>query len=161
MAFLDRNGWVLVGDQDETYEFLLEIGDHKLTNREGIVVLGSDEQVLLVAKWLQSRIRKVTVHERPVQFRYLREILLHFGCELEPTRGGGSGMNIWRGALQTQVNYHGEGTEVVKRTIHKIRKDLELDEAHGYDSDIFYNFGPRIPEFINKYRKLLDRLAKE
>jgi predicted ATPase len=44
--------------------------------------------------------------------------------------------------------------------IHKIRRNLELDDEHGYDSDIFYNFGPRITEFITKYRRLLDRLAK-
>jgi death-on-curing family protein len=160
LAFLDKNGWVLTCDQDEIFEFLLTLADHKLVDRDGQPVVGADREAIHVAGWLQARIRKVALREVPVQFRHLRAILESYGCVLEHPRSVGNRINIRRDRLQTQVAYQKEGADVEKNTIHKIRRELELDEAHGYDSDIFYNRGPRIPEFINKYRKLLVRLAK-
>ena len=77
-----------------------------------------------------------------------------------PVRGAGNRANVYRGKLQCQIGYRNEGSDVSRRSIHKLRKDLQLDEEHGCDSDIFYNSGPRIPLFINRYRKVLNRLAK-
>jgi hypothetical protein len=62
--------------------------------------------------------------------------------------------------MQCHIYYAGEGREVEPNTIQKVRQDLELDETHGYDSEIFYKREERIPEFINKYRRILERLAK-
>jgi hypothetical protein len=129
-------------------------------DRNGRAVGGPDEEALHLANWFQGHIRRVVRREHPLQFRRLRAILGTYDCTFEHAPGRGNRINIRRGALQTQVVYRDEGEVVEKNTIQKIREDLELDEEHGYDSDIFYNRGPRIPEFINKYRKLLDRLAK-
>lgn len=158
LAFLDKNGWVLTVDQDDTYDLFLQLAQHNLVDGDGSPVAGPDAEVLHLAHWVQSHIRRVAVREFPLQFRHLRSILGRYGCAFEPRPG--NRMNIRRGALQTQIFYRNEGSDVERNAIHKIRRDLELDEGHGYDSDIFYNLGPRIPEFINKYRKLLDRLAK-
>ena len=75
------------------------------------------------------------------------------------TRSGGR-IDIRLGNLCTKIAYRGEGFEVDQNTIHKIRKELELDDEHGYDSHAFYNKESRIPEFIAKYRKILERLAE-
>lgn len=158
LAFLDRNGWVLTVDQDLIYDFLLKIADHKLEDGGGSVLHGADKETLEAANWLQRSIRRVSLRERTLQFRHLRPILQSYGCMCEAREG--NRINLRRGKLLTQVFYRNEGTDVEKNTMHKIRKDLELDEEHGYDADIFYTRGPQIPEFINKYRKLLDRLAK-
>ena len=58
------------------------------------------------------------------------------------------------------MSYGGYGTEVEVNTVKKVRRDLKLEEEHGYPSDIFYEQDKKIPEFINKYRTLLRRLAK-
>lgn len=158
LTFLDKNGWVLTCDQDEIYEFLLRLADHQLSDREGETIVGADRETIQVATWLQGHTRRVARREHPLAFRQLRAILESYDCILEPRVG--NRINIRRDHLQTHVAYRNEGTDVEKNTIHKIRSDLELDDRHGYDSDIFYNRGPRIPEFINKYRKLLERLAK-
>ncbi len=158
LVFLDKNGWVLTCDEDEIYKFLLQLADHKVIDSEKGQFELADTEVIEVARWLQSRIKTVTRREQPLRFRNLKTILEDEGCELEPLHG--NRINIRRGHLQTQVFYQKMGADVDKNTIHKIRKDLQLDEEHGYDSDIFYNRGPRIPDFINKYRKLLDKLAK-
>jgi len=122
------------------------------------IIEGADNEVVQVAKWVQSKIKRVSRGEQPLQFRHLRYILERNGCKIDVLEG--NRINIRRGLFKTQVGYRNEGTEVSRNIIHKIRKELQLDEKHGYDSDIFYNIGSRIPDFINKYRKLLDRLAK-
>jgi death-on-curing family protein len=157
LAFLDRNSWVLTASEDEIYNILLELAQHKLVDEIDDEAI-ADREVLHLAAWLQSHIRKVVLKEYPLQFRHLRRILEHFDCRLEFRPGGR--IHIYCGSLHTQLQYKTEGADVEKTTIHTIRRALEFDDEHGYDSDIFYNFGPRIPEFINKYRRLLDRLAK-
>ena len=46
-------------------------------------------------------------------------------------------------------------------TISNIRSSLQLSGSHESDSDIPYNLEERLPSFIAKYRKTLDRLAKD
>jgi hypothetical protein len=84
--------------------------------------------------------------------------LTEFGCEFE--KQPGNRMNIQRGNLKTQIFYQRDGMDVEQNTIHKIRDDLQLDEEHDYDSEIFYRTQERIPGFIAKYRKILQRLAE-
>ena len=160
LALLDKNGWILTGDQDDIYDFLLEIADHKLNDKSKTPILNADKETLIIAGWLQNHIRRVTVKEQTLQFRQLRVILNTYGCTLNTALGRGNRVNITRGKYKTQIHYRDEGSDVDKNSVHKVRKDLGLDEANGYDSDIFYNCGAKIPEYINKYRKVLDRLAK-
>jgi hypothetical protein len=130
-----------------------------LKDRTGEVITRPDAEVLHVANWLQRNSRRIGHREHPLQFRQLRAILERYTCRLNVLPG--NRIDIYRGKLRTQIGgYRNDGEEVSKQTIHKIRKDLELDDKNGYDSDIFYDAGPRIPEFIHKYRKLLIRLAK-
>lgn len=159
-VFLDKNKWVLTLGQDEIFDYLLCIADHKLKTNSGKFITDSDEEVLQIIRWLQGNIRRVQHGEHPLQFRQLRKILISFGATFDIPKGAGNRINICRLNFKTQVFYGDEGREVDRNYVHRIRQDLALDEEHGYDSDIFYNRGPRIPEFINKNRKLLDRLAK-
>lgn len=160
LAFLDKNGWVMTADQDEVYDFLLSVADHKIVPTAIGPGHDSDQEALFIARWVQVHIRQVTHRELTLQFRQLKPLLNSYGCNMEIASGRGNRINIRRGRLKTQVFYSSDGMDVDRNTVHKIRKDLQLDEAHGYDSDIFYNCGARIPDFINKYRKVLDKLAK-
>jgi len=44
--------------------------------------------------------------------------------------------------------------------IPKIRKVLRLDSEHGVDDDVFFDATEKLPAFVARYRKLLERLAK-
>jgi hypothetical protein len=114
---------------------------------------------LKIAQWIQGRIRRVETRDYRLRFWQLKRILNTYGCDCEPIPG--NRINIRRDSLHTQVAYGGDSRDVEPNTIQKIRTDLELDEEHGYDSRIFYNREERIPAFIMKYRRILERLAKD
>jgi death-on-curing family protein len=160
LTFLEKNGWVFNLETEEVYKILLKLADHKLVNEKKGIVTGTDEETIIIAKWVQQNIRQVQVREHPLKFRQLRSILKYYKCKIEEPGGAGSGINIIRGKKKVSIGYHNEGTDVSKERIHFIRRELGLDEEHGYDSDIFYSSGPKIPDFINNNRKLLNKLAK-
>lgn len=157
LSFLDRNGYLLEADDDELFDYLMRIASHDI----GVPAADSvaDEEMLTIARWIHSHCRPISKLEKPLKFQELRTILLQYGCEFsKPKRG--NRMNISRGGLATQVYYRNDGSDVERNTIHKIRQDLALTEADGYDSAIFYNSSKRVSEFIHRYRRTLDRLAK-
>ena len=159
MVFLDKNGFLLKTTQDELYDLLLQIASHGLRwDDEDCDIAGVDAETEYIASWLYFRTRELEIRERRPQWRHLRKILQHYGCELNVTQG--NRINIARGQLKTQVAFRNWGTDVEIEVIRKVRTDLELDERNGYDSDIFYNRDVKVPKFINDYRKLLSRLAK-
>jgi hypothetical protein len=74
----------------------------------------------------------------------------------------GNRVNVYRRNLHTPVYHNGhDNADVEPNTIRKLRQELELDDAHGYERDIFYNALPRISDFVLKYRTVLNRLAKD
>ena len=159
LVFVDKNGCLLDTTEAELYDLLLQVASHSLrSNDNNQHVEGPDNEVMHIAQWLMYRLRVIAKEERPRKWRELRKILEHYGCKREIIQG--NKINIMRGELRTQVSFRNWGTDVEINTIHKIRKDLELDEEHGYDSDIFYNRDAKIPGFINKYRQLIVKLAK-
>jgi death-on-curing protein len=159
ISFLDRNGWVLMADEDELFEYVLNVAKHEVTTdyrREDPE--SADREMLAIARWLQQHVRRVNKAEYNIPFRGLRKILTEFDCVFDVRPG--NRMDITREGLKTQIAYSGEGMEVPQNAVHKVRKDLELDEAHGYDAEAFYRSRARISGFIQKYRKILERLAE-
>ena len=161
LTFLDANDMSLRCLDDELFAFVMHIGAHGVSLGEGeLATIGdvSDREVWAIARWMHSRMYKKAAPTRHIRFRELRRILNEYGCALEtPVRGF---VRISRGHLRTQIWYGGEGREVDASVLHKVRHDLELDEAHGCDSSFFYDAEERLPDFVTKYRKTLDRLAK-
>ncbi len=159
IVFLDKNGWVLTIGQDELYEYLLDLAAHNLKlSKTNEPVERPDDESLHIAGWIQRNMKRIRHGEYPLQFRQLKQILSTYGCEFHYTKG--NKLKIIHGKNQTVITYFGDGREVRPEAIYGLRKNLQLDEEHGYDTDIFYNKTERIPEFITKYRKVLDRLGK-
>ena len=159
IVFLDKHGYILVAIEDELFEYVLRVAAHEIVPvREHSGQPSTDSEMLDIAQWLQRHVRRIRKGESCMKFRELKRVLSVRGCDFEILSG--NRINILRNALRTQVFYASGGREVDGNTIHKIRHDLQLDDEHGYDSDIFYNAGRRIDDFINRYRKTLDRLAK-
>jgi death-on-curing family protein len=158
LVFLDKNGYVLPVEQDILYDYVLQLAQHRVLPDDERNGERSDREVIEVARWLQRNMRKVSRQERRLKWHQLRSILNKYDCTLDVVPG--NRINVERAGRRIQVGYRDEGTEVEPSTIKKIRAAFELDEAHGYDSDIFYNAEAAVDEFVNKYRRTLDRLAK-
>ena len=170
LAFLDRNNVIATCDQDDLFKFTLLVAQH------GLVPLSCDQfadrEVLKIADWIKANSRRVEKGERPIPWLRLRRILKKFDCEISPASKG-SQLDIQRQVtrpsrlgrkrtkrLKTHVAWGGDGTEVARNTINKIRTELELDEPHGIDSSAFYD-GQALPDdFIQQYRTVLRRLAR-
>ncbi len=158
LVFLDKNGYVLPVEQDVLYDYVLQLARHELLRAKDSDPKDPDQEVLEVARWLQRNMRQVSKRERRLKWHQLRGILVKYDCELDVVPG--NRINIERSGRRVQVAYRDEGTEVEPATIKRIRTAFGLDEEHGYDSDIFYNAEAAVDEFVNKYRRTLDRLAK-
>jgi len=161
LVFFDLNGYCIKCSQEDIFEFIMKIGDHKLNCEDyGELTTRNDAEVWCIAQWIHSRIYQKMVPSRILKFHQLFDILEQYDCVISNSKQGGF-IDIARGNARVRYSYGGEGREVDINLIRKIRKDLELDEEHGYDPALFYNAEQRLPEFINHYRKTLDLLAKE
>ena len=162
LVFADRNGYRVAASEEELYDLLLKVASHGLQEHTKATSQDSDAEVLYIARWLRGRLRALQKQERSRKWNKFRQILTNYGCDSDVIPG--NKINIVRGVdgvlLKTQVAYRSEGTEIEINTVKKVRRDLMLDEEHGYPSDIFYRQETKIPSFINKYRTLLRRLAK-
>lgn len=160
LVFFDKNG-VIMKDADESmlYDFFLRIASHDLMNGE---ILSPDEETMIMGQWFQSHTRRLEKSEFLLKFHDLKRILAKYNAKITPRRGNTKAITRIVGTREfySTVSARNDGDEIEKKTMQKIRHELQLDEVHGYDSDIFYGADKKIPEFINKYRTVLDRLAK-
>ncbi len=169
LAFLDENGLVLTSNEKDLFRFTLRSAQHRLVPEHADQI--ADREVQEIARWIASNSRPIERGERPTKWVRLKQRLREFDCEFEPGNVGNR-LNIVRTAgaprrmrrtktrtLHTQVMWAGDGTEAERSTIHKIRADLELDDAHDCDSATFYT-GLEVDGFIIEYRRILQRLAK-
>lgn len=170
LAVLDENGLVLTCSQEDLFRFTLRTAQHRLV-ADGPDEL-ADREVLEIARWIRGHSRPLDKGERPMKWIRLKQRLREFGCDYGQAGGVGNRINVWRDVnrprrlgrpkvvrLSTQVAYGGDGTEADRSTVHKLRKDLELDDDHDIDSGSFYG-GEVIDSFIIDYRRILRRLAK-
>ena len=160
LVFFDKNGWTLVADEDDLYDYFLQVGAHGIVDAGAVTSAEyADAEVAEISQWLAQHTKRTEHRHKPMQFRQLRQILNSYNCSMS-SGSTGSKMNIRRGELKTQIGFAGKSRVVDASAIGKVRRDLQLDEDHGYDTDMFYNAEKRLPAFITKYRKTLDRLAK-
>lgn len=172
LVFLDENGFLLTCGDDDLFRFVLQVAKHGLVRAEG--PHRADIECLEAAKWIHRNGRQIEQGERPMKWIKLRRLLRSYGCEFRSPRVGNR-INIQRRVprtaflglvkrqevLQIQVYYGGDGTEADKNTVAAIRREMCLDETHGYDSRIFYDDDAHaVNDFIQLYRKTLQRLSR-
>jgi death-on-curing family protein len=172
LVFLDENGMQLTCAEDDLFRLVLLVAQHRLVPRGADD--RADREVMEIARWIKKNSRRSEYGEQVLKWVRLRRILAAFRCWTEFPGGVGNRINIYREIevarrigrprrrrLSTQVYYGGDGTEVERNTVGKLRKDLHLDDEHGVDSQSFYRMEVRAAEdFIVFYRKTLRRLAK-
>lgn len=170
LVLLDENGLILKTNEDELFKFILLVAQHRIVEANLLPNQVADAEVIAIAEWIRSKSRNIEMGERTLPFRKLKQILASYGCEFIHSSNG-CNVKITRKVkesyfsrsryLYTNISYGNEGRDVLRRTINKIRTELQLDEENGIDSTAFYENEPLvISDFIVKYRKTLQRLAK-
>jgi death-on-curing family protein len=170
LVLLDENGLMLTCDEDTLFKLVLRVAQHQVVPRTHTEL--ADREALWIANWIEANSRSVEKGERPLQWRKLKRVLAESNCSWIPASVGNR-LNLTRRIegrtrlgfktlreFSTQVKYLDDGREAPRHVIHKIRRDLELDEGHGIDSASFYESAPKsVDDFIIHYRKTLRRLA--
>lgn len=172
LVFLDQNGLLLTCTEEELFKFILKVAQHSLFPSRSVDML-PDREVQEIAQWIRTNSRVIESGERPIPFQRMERILSRYGCTVDVKKGSNAEITRTVEAskslfsrrnsrtLFTKIAYAGAGREVAKETIAKVRRDLELDDQHGYDSASFYDNAPECADgFIAKYRKILGRLAR-
>lgn len=177
LVFLDENQIALTCDQDALFKLVLQLAQHALVDgpRNDLV----DRETMALALWIKANSRWMEQGDRTIPWRRLSRILSAYNCTFDHPSGVGNRINITRNVtktksrlffgrsrtetvlLRTQTAYAGDGVDVQKSTIRKIRRDLQLDDDNGVDGRAFYDNEPMSPgDFIIRYRKTLRRLAR-
>ncbi len=185
LVHLEKNRITLFDtSQKELYDFMIKVADHKIANISGkrsklkslkVKAIKSDEEVNAIAQWIRKRSASIKKGEKHnITYRDLRRILSSFGYELEDhnknmisivrydikKKGFFKKKEIRERKHIGSISWPGENCDVSINEIKRIRKICRLDEQNGVDSDSFYNYTSIVDSFINKYRKVLNRLAK-
>lgn len=172
LVFLDKNGLALKCNEDHLFVMVLQLAQHNLV--EGPRNELPDRESLQIARWLKSNARLIETKDKSIKFHRLRKILGEYNCVFQSSPGAGSGMIITREFtkknifginkktfLQSHIHYGGEGREVPRSSIKKLRRELHLDPEHNVDSLAFYDKIEISPsDFIKKYSKTLRRLGR-
>ena len=148
--------WVDKCDDDEMYEFTRQIAAHE-------IAADRNDEVPVIAEWLERNSRKQQKGEKPMKLGALREALARYGFELNDL---GKTLEVLRdGDVVASVLKKGaKGFEDYDPAyIAELRKRLALTPDEGIDSARFYG-QKGIAEELNMFMQLrldvMKRLAK-
>ena len=173
LVVLDRNGVVLESNQNELFRWMVQVAAHDLLPKGFQYDQRAERETYAISEWIHKNSRPVRRDERTVTWRALQKILKGYGCEIRQLRGEkleiSRTVEVRRRGLFTSrkvehLTTHfvstGDGREVPRSQLKRIRDDLRLNDHNGIDSGNFYS-GDREPDyFIAEYSKLLRRLAR-
>jgi death-on-curing protein len=172
MVFLDRHNLIIKSTQEEFFRFMIRVAAHNLLPDGFLYDQVADREVAAIANWIIGKSRPIRREERAVTWRELQRKLKQRGCSIDVIRG--DKMVIRRNVqgrrrllgghrtekLETYYTNTGDGREVPKSVIKRIRQDLHLDADHGVDAEVFYGEHKDSDFFILQYSQLLKRLAR-
>ncbi len=164
IALLDRDRIGLTATNRKAFHFMLDLAQHRLI--EGFSQDSKpapDAEVAEIATWLRSNCRKTPSGERLLTYRALVDALREFDVECQPGRGNSVDFvrSVDDHSLRAQIGYTGRGSmQVEPATVRKVRKELQLDEAHGVDHQRFYEAAPLLNALLIEFRGALDALAE-
>jgi len=181
LAHLEKNKLIIRGmTHKELEQMILRIATHTLVDTLSLKLKNicqqnaHDSQITAISLYMQPYISSIKRGERPISYRRLEEILKRYGYllknrdarhvevfkRIERKRLFSSKLDIHEQKITT-ITYHGPSETVGWDTIKHVRKECELREEDGCDSNSFYNDADIIDGFINNYRKILYRLANK
>ncbi|MEB0286780.1 type II toxin-antitoxin system death-on-curing family toxin [Cryobacterium sp. 10I1] len=173
LVILDRNGVVLESNQDDLFRWMVQVAAHDLLPSGLEYDQKAERETYAISEWIQKNSRPIRRDERTVTWRTLQRILRGYGCEIRQVRG--EKLEISRAVevrrrglfrsrkmelLATHFVSTGDGRDVPRGQLKRIRDDLKLNDENGIDSENFYSRDREPDYFIAEYSKLLRRLAR-
>lgn len=172
LVMLDKNGMMLSSSEDELFRWMLKVAGHDILPAGFEYDNRADRETFAISEWISKRSRVIRRDEKSVTWIALARILKRFGCDVSRR---GERMDITRvvqvrrksflksGKFETlrctYVNT-GDGREVPRKQLKRIRDELRLSEVYGVDAEAFFERQREVDEFIAEYSKLLRRLAR-
>lgn len=143
-------------DDDEMFEFTRQVAAHEIASQR-------NDEVQVIAEWLERNSRKQQKGEKPMKLGALREVLARFGYELHDR---GKTLAVIRNGenVESILKKGAKGFEDYDpHYIAELRKRLGLTPEEGIDSARFYG-QKGIAEELNMFMQLridvMKRLAK-
>lgn len=157
LYFLSENNYLLDRcDDDEMYEFTRKIAAHEITEKR-------EDEVAVIAEWLEHNSRKQQKGEKPMKLGELREALGRFGFEIQ---GYGPRLEVIKDGefVETILKKGTQGFEDYDpQYITELRKRLLLTADDGVDSARFYGHKGITDElnlFMQMRVEVMKKLAK-
>lgn len=179
LCHLDKNGYTFNDrtNQESLYSFMLNVASHKIAPKKNKKRSHdqSDAEVEAMGDWIRKRSRKIEKGERSVSYPELEKILrqhdVHFENHknnyvdvvkyaIEMRRKGFFGKEEIRVGRKVANIPYWPGRTVGKNLVKSIRKQAGLTHNDGVDSSLFYGAETPPDDFIQKYKKVLTKLAK-
>lgn len=180
LCHLDKNGFTFNNrtNQDCLYSFMLSVAGHTIVPKKKLNKGHdqSDLEVIAMTHWIRKRTRRIEKGERSLSYPELQKILRQHGVYFENSKN--NYIDVVKHTTETKKKGWFGRTEEVKsckkiakipywpgRTVGKnlvksIRKKAGLTHSDGVDSALFYGNETTPDDFIQKYRKVLSKLAK-
>lgn len=171
LVFLDRHNLVLESTQDQLFKFMIRIAAHDILPKNYLYDTRADREVFEIANWIRKNSRPLQKSERTINRRQLAQVLPQLECLVDQSKREktkirrtvvGPKRYLFRPRAEVLETYFintGDGREVPKTQLKRIRHDLHLDVEHGFDSGAVYGDWKDIDAFIAEYASLLRRLA--
>jgi len=182
LVHLDKNKLTLFDtNQDDLYDLMINVAKHtivlhfdKRSRTKEVLRYSSDQEVGAIAKWIRERASRLTRGEKLITFRELKRILHSHDYALENPHDNSIDIVryeevrvglLFRRKVTTvrkrigDMCWPGENQQVSIKEVKRVRKMCQLCEEDGVDSDSFYGSAVVIDAFVNRYRRILKRLA--
>lgn len=179
LCHLDKNGLTFNGrtNQESLYSFMIKVASHKVATKKKIKKMHdhSDAEIAAMHEWIRKRTRKIEKGERSLSYPELEKILrehdVYFENQrnnyvdvikytVERRRKGFFGREDVRVGRKVANIPYWPGRTVGKNLVKSIRKQARLTHEDGIDSALFYGSETPPDDFIQKYKKVLNKLAK-
>ena len=184
LAHLDKNKHTFRGtSQNDLHKFMIHVASHTLhtlgegrndRRRNTGKLKNSDEEIHRIVKWVRKRVDRVTLGEKQITYKQLEKILKEYGYYFENpnnnsidiVRTSEKRVGVFRKKIKKisrridNIPFPGENREVAVGHIKRVRRICNLREEDGVDSASFYTDAEVISSFVNRYRKVLNKLAR-
>lgn len=157
LAFFERNRYYLINtSEDDLYELARSVAAHEIALPAG-AQRNADAEAEAIARWLAPRLRPKWFGDTAMEFKALRTHLEQLDCTFD--KPDANFIKIHRGQWMVKTGYPRAAFEVAVNEVKRIRRALNLNEAQGIDSAVFYDLEDAVDRFVNEYRDLMRRLA--
>jgi prophage maintenance system killer protein len=177
LVHLDRNRLILRNDttQSHVHELILKVAKREMAPPKKGGRVDPDEEVAELELWIRRKATREERWERHVSGRQLRQILRKFDLHLGDVHSNtidviryveerprwGIGKTKVRAQRICCIGWHDEGSPIAQRDIRSVRRLANLTEDDGVDARAFYGDDGVVDSYVNYYRKILKKLARQ